>query len=70
LDKIIDRAAGSPAIAAEPPRAPREAAPVYQPEPNRGSAPAPRRRDDDDDYERGGYKKKRRESFLGELFDF
>ena len=73
LDKIIDRAAGAPAAAAtaavSPPRAPREAAPVYQPEPQR--APEQRRsRDDDDDDYRGGYKKKRRESFLGELFDF
>ena len=67
LDKIIDRASGSPAPAAPAPaRAP---APIYQAEPQR--APEQRRsRDDDDDDHRGGYKKKRRESFLGELFDF
>lgn len=74
LDKIIDRASGT----SEPvPRsAPREAAPVYHPEPPRAAAPqayreeAPRRRDDDDDDYNRGYKKKRRESFLGDLFDF
>ena len=70
LDKIIDRAAGSPA-----PPPPRAAAPVYAPEPPRGAAPqgyAPPRRhdDDDDDDHRGGHRKKRRESFLGDLFDF
>ncbi len=72
LDKIIDRATGSAAPSAEPPRAPREAAPVYQPEPARSSAPPPRRHDDDDDDDdhNRGHKKKRRESFLGELFDF
>ncbi|NTT84620.1 TFIIB-type zinc ribbon-containing protein [Tabrizicola fusiformis] len=68
LDKIIERAAQAPAAA------PREPAPVYQPEP-RGAAPASyreeprRRRDDDDDY-KDGYKRKRRDSFLSDLFDF
>ena len=72
LDKIIERGSAAP-VAARP----REAAPVYQPEPNATRAPlesrdAPRRSrdDDDDDDNRGGYKKKRRESFLGDLFDF
>lgn len=70
LDKIIERAAGAPAAPA-----PREAPPVYQPEP-RGAAPAPyreeprRRRDDDDDGYKDGYKRKRRDSFLSDLFDF
>lgn len=74
LDKIIDRAAGASEPVAR--TAPREAAPVYLPEPPRAAPQTyreepPRRRDhdDDDDYHRG-YKKKRRESFLGDLFDF
>ena len=78
LDKIIERAAAAPA--------PREAAPVYQPEPRSAAAPAPyreeprsaapyreeprRRRDDDDDDYKDGYKRKRRDSFLSDLFDF
>lgn len=66
LDKIIDRAAGTPPTPV--------AAPVYAPEPTRNAAPQgyapPRRHDDDDDDNRGGYRKKRRESFLGDLFDF
>jgi uncharacterized protein len=75
LDKIIERSLGgapAPAAAAQP--APRQAAPVYQAEPQptapHGYAPEPRRRDDDDDDYRPGYKKRRKESFLGELFDF
>ena len=76
LDKIIERAAASPAPT---PReaAPREAAPVYQPEPGYRAeanrhAPRdePRRRHDDDDDDRYHGKKKRRESFLSDLFDF
>lgn len=75
LDKIIERAAASPAPT---PReaAPREAAPVYQPEPGYRAEPnrhasrdEPRRRHDDDDDRYHG-KKKRRESFLSDLFDF
>ena len=68
LDKISERAAAAPA--------PREAAPVYQPEPRSAAAPAPyreeprRRRDDDDDDYKDGYKRKRRDSFLSDLFDF
>ncbi len=69
LDKIIERSLGAPAPAAAPVAAPvhtRQAAPVYQPEPQR----APQSyRDDDDDYHRG-HKKKRKESFLGDIFDF
>jgi len=63
LDKILERAAGSPAAAA----------PVHQPEPPRpGSVPpsyrdGDRRRDDDDD---SRYRGKRREGFLSDLFDF
>lgn len=69
LDKIIERAATAPAAAPREP-APREAAPIYQPEPNRyGSRDEPRRRHDDDDDRYHG-KKRRRESFLGDLFDF
>ena len=76
LDKIIERGSAAPAAAPAVAR-PREAAPVYQPEPDRARAPldprdAPRRSrddDDDDDY-RSGHKKKRRDSFLGDLFDF
>jgi Zn-finger nucleic acid-binding protein len=73
LDKIIDRASGTAEPIAR--SAPREAAPVYLPEPGRAAAPPyreepPRRRDDDDDDHHRGYKKKRRESFLGDLFDF
>jgi Zn-finger nucleic acid-binding protein len=70
LDKIIDRATGTPDPVAR--STTREAAPVFQPEPQRSHREeAPRRRDhdDDDDYNRS-YKKKRRESFLGDLFDF
>ncbi len=66
LDKIIERAAAPP----------REAAPVYQPEPGRAPRQDSRqeetrryRDDDDDDYRHGG-KRKRRDSFLGDLFDF
>jgi uncharacterized protein len=81
LDKIIERSLGAPAPAAPafaPPPAPpmqQQAAPVYQPEPQRapqGYRPDDRRRrddDEDDDY-RPGYKKKRRESFLSDIFDF
>ena len=84
LDKIIERAmadADGPAPSRSAPAAPispapprQQAAPVYQPEPQR--APQTyreddrRRRDDDDDDYRPGYKKKRRESFLSDLFDF
>ena len=71
LDKIIERAATAPAAA------PREAAPVYQPEPGyrtetsrQAPRDEPRRRHDDDDDDRYHGKKKRRESFLGDLFDF
>lgn len=72
LDKIIERAAAAPA--------PREAAPVYQPEPRgapaqrddtraaQGYRDEPRRRHHDDDDDR--YKRKRRDSFLSDLFDF
>ncbi|MDB5659617.1 MAG: hypothetical protein JWS10_2232 [Cypionkella sp.] len=73
LDKIIDRAAAAPEAAPvrrEP--APRDAAPVYQPEPQRQVPRDDERRrydhDDDDDRYRG--KKKRREGFLSDLFDF
>ncbi|OYU38507.1 MAG: hypothetical protein CFE33_14460 [Pseudorhodobacter sp. PARRP1] len=72
LDKIIERAAAAPAAPA-----PREAAPIYQPEPGYRAEPArhaggreePRRKDYDDDDRYHG-KKRRRESFLGDLFDF
>lgn len=64
LDKIIDRAAASPAAQAAPqPRAPQG----YAPQPPQGYAPQPHYRDDDHHH---GYKRKKRESFLGELFDF
>ncbi|MFC3181335.1 TFIIB-type zinc ribbon-containing protein [Cypionkella sinensis] len=70
LDKIIERAA-TPAAPA-----PREAAPIYQPEPGYRAEPTrhaprdePRRKYDDDDDRYHG-KKRRRESFLGDLFDF
>ena len=78
LDKIIERSLGSaaaPMAQPAPPVAPRQAAPIYQPEPRapQGFRPNDRRdwRDDDedDDYRRGS-KKKRRESFLSDLFDF
>lgn len=64
LDKIIERAAPTAAPA------PRDVAPVYQPEPTRhAQREEPRRRHDDDDDRYHG-KKRRRESFLGDLFDF
>ncbi len=74
LDKIIERSMGATAPVAVTQPAPRQAAPIHQPEPQRpaahGYAGEPRRRDDDDDDYRQGYKKRRKESFLGELFDF
>jgi uncharacterized protein len=81
LDKIIDRASGSPTAPdlSEPART-RPAsgpAPVYQPEPQRPAGGVQREDrdryrddDDDDDRYRSGGRKKRRESFLGDLFDF
>jgi Zn-finger nucleic acid-binding protein len=70
LDKIIERAAGASAAAAQPAPVP----PQYAPQPAQYQQPQGRpyakRDDDDDDDHRGGYRKKRRESFLGELFDF
>ncbi len=71
LDKIIERAAGAPALVMAP--APAAPQPVYQQAPPQQTAPQGRgydRRDDDDDDYRGGHKKKRRESFLGDIFDF
>lgn len=80
LDKIIERASSTPTAA------PRDAAPIYQPEPGRvetSRQDSPRedqrRRYDNDDDQRRRYdndedryhgKKKRRESFLSDLFDF
>ncbi len=63
LDKIIERAAPSPAVA--PPLAGPQTPPAYG-QPQQGYARPPSRDQDDDDR----YKRKRREGFLGELFDF
>jgi uncharacterized protein len=74
LDKIIERSLGAAPAAAPSAPPPRQATPVYQPEPRAPQAyredDRRRRDDDDDDDYRHGHKKKRRESFLSELFDF
>jgi Zn-finger nucleic acid-binding protein len=78
LDKIVERASmGAPAPMAQPPMAPpmapqrQAAAPMYQPEPARGSQyEQPRRKHDDDDDDRYHGKKKKRDSFLSDIFDF
>ena len=64
LDKIIERAAPTPAVVPPPLAAP-QTPPAYG-QPQQGYARSPGRDHDDDDR----YKRKRREGFLGELFDF
>ncbi len=75
LDKIIERAAGTPvpvaAVAPQPASAPQPARDMARPD-TRGW-----KRDDDDDddddrrrYSSDGYKPKKKKSLLGELFDF